>query len=55
VAHRLLTTHQQDLLSTRTAKEKEGDHHMDFGVVLILANSLLAAFIYIVLSWLWQD
>lgn len=28
---------------------------MDFGVVLIIANSLLAAFIYLVLSWLWQD
>jgi hypothetical protein len=28
---------------------------MDFGVALIIANSLLAAFIYIILNWLWQD
>jgi len=28
---------------------------MDFGVVMVIANSLLAAFIYIVLNWLWQD
>ena len=28
---------------------------MDFGVVLIIVNSLLALFIYLILSWLWQD
>jgi len=28
---------------------------MDFGVVLIIANSLLAVFIYFILNWLWQD
>jgi len=28
---------------------------MDFGIVLIIVNSLLALFIYFILSWLWQD
>jgi len=28
---------------------------MDFGLVLIIVNSLLALFIYFILSWLWQD
>jgi hypothetical protein len=34
---------------------EEGIASMDFGVVMVIANSLLAAFIYIVLNWLWQD
>jgi hypothetical protein len=28
---------------------------MDFGVVLFVANSLLAAFIYFILNWLWES
>jgi len=28
---------------------------MDFGLVLLVASTVLAAFIYLVLIWLWQD
>jgi hypothetical protein len=28
---------------------------MDFGVALIIANSILAAFIYFILNWLWES
>jgi len=28
---------------------------MDFGILLMIVNGLLALFIYFILSWLWQD
>jgi len=28
---------------------------MDFGFVLLIASTVLVAFIYLVLSWLWQE
>ncbi|HXX73878.1 MAG TPA: hypothetical protein VEI50_01995 [Nitrospiraceae bacterium] len=57
MAYRLLNSRNR----TREAgKRSERSKHkgiarMDFGVVLIIANSLLAVFIYFILNWLWQD
>jgi hypothetical protein len=57
VAYRLLNdpceSSVADVASERV--NEEGIASMDFGVVMVIANSLLAAFIYIVLNWLWQD
>jgi hypothetical protein len=35
--------------------EREGRRIMDFAVILILSNALLAVFIYIVVTKIWQD
>jgi hypothetical protein len=37
-----------------SGKNKRG-RTMDFGVALIIANSILAAFIYFILNWLWES
>ena len=38
-----------------TVPREKGITSMDFGVVMIIANGLLAAFIYVLLSWLWGE
>ena len=38
-----------------TVPREKGITSMDFGVVIFIANGLLAACIYVILSWLWQE
>jgi hypothetical protein len=49
----LLESLQQSQQSEHSGKNKR--FSMDFGVVLVIANSLLAAVIYFILNRLWQD
>jgi hypothetical protein len=59
VAYRLLNsrsgTSGVGVTSSTLEQKRNREARMDFGVVLIIANSLLAAFIYFILNWLWQD
>lgn len=34
---------------------REGEDTMDFGIILLVSNTLMAIFIYVVVKLIWQD
>lgn len=36
-------------------ESREGEDTMDFGIILLVSNTLMAIFIYVVVKLIWQD
>ena len=58
MAYRLLNDNSENPYSNRNGLNipvRTRGLTMDFGLVVIIANSLLATVIYVILNWLWQS